>query len=79
MSVEHVETVEEEEARLVAESAVRDELIAKQVQFLQDEGMGDGLHGILTVLLNPALQMDNREDAIVDAFLRVVAIHELSR
>lgn len=79
MSVEHVETIEEEEARLVAESAAQERLIAERVQALQDEGMGDAMHGILAVLMNPAFQMENREGAIVEAFLRLVATHELVR
>ncbi len=73
------ETAEEEMTRLAAEGDAFVAEVAERVQALQDEGVGDNLHGVLAVLLNPQLDVEDREALIVDVVLKVIASRELRR
>lgn len=70
---------EEEDARLTAETAQRDAAIARRVAVLESDGVGDGLHGALTVLLDERLvPVADRADRIVEHVLQVIATRELT-
>lgn len=77
---EEPETIAEEDARLLAEQSTRDERATSRIAELENEGIGDGLHGALGILLNPAMVPAERRAAEITAHvLRIIAERDIAQ
>lgn len=77
---EEPETAVEEEARLLAESGAHAANVAARVADIENEGIGDSLHGALLILLDPTLVPEERRATeIVNHVFRVIAQRDLAQ
>ncbi|WP_157831588.1 hypothetical protein [Microbacterium hominis] len=76
---EEPETIAEEDARLLAEQSTHEQLVSARIAELENEGIGDALHGALDILLNPAMVPAERRAAEIAAHvLRIIAERDVA-